>query len=409
MPRPIHIFWQIFTPIALIFATSLISVGQTSREEFQKILREQMLFDSSDISDLERGLTVVKILPVNDKKEVAVNGIIRLKNSSEISLEIFQNSLNQQNNKTVVDNARFSEPPVLADFQSFEPEDKDIEAMKKCVVGDCNLKLSAAMIKRLQSEIDWNAPDHKSRTAQLYRQMLLEYVRDYMARGNEALIRYDSRKEVISLKDEDRLLFDNSPVVNRLAPEFADYLKNYPGSLPGVKNEFYWAKVKFGLKPIITITHTAVCANQPNNIAQYSIATKQIYASRYIDSSLALMFLVNVVSGNERETYILFTNRSRSDDLDGMLSGLKRRVVGSEAQERLKEVLQKAKLRIENGSRNPAEETAESGGTGILLRTWSLGQNRVVQFFILLTLAAVLIVLYRRWKQNSKRIAEPGK
>lgn len=409
MRRPVHILSKLIAPIAIAFAVSFSSQAQTSKEEFQKILREQMAFEASDFSDLERGVTIVKLLPVEDKREVAVGGIIRLKNLSAVSLENFQNSLTQRNNKNVVDNSRLSVPPAIEDFQSLELEKSDVEAMKKCAVGNCNLKLPAAMIKRLQTEIDWKAPDYKIQAERLFRQMLFDYVRDYSARGNEALLQYDNRKNPVDLGEEHNSLLHTSLFINNFAPEFADYLKSFPVSgLPNVKNDLYWSKIKFGLKPVIAMTHTAAYERRFNDIPQFLVATKQIYASRYIDSSLALTFLINVSSADAgSETYILFTNRTRSDALDGLFSGLKHRIVEQETQDRVKTVLQQAKSRLENDSKSPAESFDDE--PGIWSRIWNQGQNFVLQIFFLFILGAVFIVLYRRWKLNGRRVTDTGK
>jgi len=59
------------------------------------------------------------------------------------------------------------------------------------------VKLSAIMIERLQKEVDWTAGDYRLRVTRLLKQMLLDYVRDYLARGDTALIRYDDKSKGI--------------------------------------------------------------------------------------------------------------------------------------------------------------------------------------------------------------------
>ena len=42
----------------------------------------------------------------------------------------------------------------------------DIEDLKECVAGECQVKLSAPMIERFRKEIDWAAPDYQTQSHQ---------------------------------------------------------------------------------------------------------------------------------------------------------------------------------------------------------------------------------------------------
>lgn len=57
---------------AIVCAVSHSALTQESVSNFHKILLEKATFDETDFAALLQGETVVRLLPVNDKREVAV-------------------------------------------------------------------------------------------------------------------------------------------------------------------------------------------------------------------------------------------------------------------------------------------------------------------------------------------------
>lgn len=183
-----------FVAISILFWFGAVtSLGQPSVEEFRNVLRDQAAFTTDDLLAIERGEIVVRLLPVTDKREVAVCGVVRTQAPSDVSLRAFRMSMTQLSPHSILEIGKFSTPPVLEDLQGLTLEDRDIEDLKRCSVGDCKLKMSAAMIERFRREVDWTAPDYRPQATRLYRQMLLEYVRDYLKLGDSALINYLER------------------------------------------------------------------------------------------------------------------------------------------------------------------------------------------------------------------------
>lgn len=388
--------WNIIFLTILFSSITSFASAQNSVQKFHKILMEKADFQTEDFSILEKGEPVIKFLPTKDKREIALCGAVRLQNIQEISLKSFQDSLTQRNNKSLIDGGKFSNPPILEDIKSVELEKNDIEAMKKCEVGKCDLKMSTSMIKKLQTEIDWNSPDYSAQSAQLFRQMLFDYIKDYSTQGNAALLQLDNQKKSISLEEEHQDLLNKLLFINEFTPEFAKYLETFPRSEPkGVENEFYWSKLKFGLKPIITLTHKVTYQRQDEFSTQFLIVTKQIYASRYVDSSLALTFFLSFPNS---ETYILFTSLSRSESLDGIFSDFKRDIVELDAKERATELLKQAKYRMEFGVNNEVETNSQSNENGIIKQIWNHLQKPIIQILVFFVLVAIVVILYRRRK-----------
>ncbi|MCP6769513.1 hypothetical protein NL529_32170, partial [Klebsiella pneumoniae] len=79
----------------------------------------------------------------------------------------------------------------------------------------------------------------------------------------------------------------------------------------------YWSKEKFGIAPFITVTHVTI-AHAPSGALV--ITSKDVYSSRYFDSSLGL----TIASDEPGGMLLVYVNRSRASALKGPLGALKR-------------------------------------------------------------------------------------
>ena len=389
---------SVLIALRILFAVAIFSCvpstpAQSSVSDFKTLLRKEAAFDEKDLAALDKGEAVVRSLPSEEKREVSICGVIKLRDIGDMSLKPFVVKMSQHDDKTVLSWGKFSTPPVFADLRSLKLEDRDVEDMKNCEVGNCELKMSAAMITRLHNEIDWNAPEYQSEAMQLFRKMLAEYVVDYIQRGDKALLQYDNRKTPVRLADDHRMLLEGVLFLDELAPEFGKYIRNFPAeNLPGVEHEFDWTKVDFGLRPLVTLTHTASFAFQRNGLDQYLIATRGIYASRYVDSSLALVMLVR---DSATDNYLVFTNISRSNSLSGAFSDLKRTVVAGQSETRVKDMLTRSKGLIERDAAVSSQPSpAESGG--LIASVTRYLRKPLVLLAIAVMVGAVVFLFFRR-------------
>lgn len=386
----------------LFFFAYLPAQSQTSNETFLKMLREQASYTPDDLAALAKGEAVVKVLKTTEKNEVGSCGVIRISSVPDLSMALFVASLTPPEDGTVLSKGGFSSPAVIADLQSLKLEKRDVDDLRKCKVGECKLNLPAAMIESLQNEINWSAPDVQNQVTRLFRQMLLDYVRDYSERGNDALIQYDNRKSPIRLADEHNVLLDKALFIRDLAPEFVRYLEKYPGSqLTGAENGLDWAKVTFGLEPIITVTDKAVYTRVSGGSQLLLIATKQIFASRYADSSLAISGLVTVSAGDVSERYLIFTSLSRSASLRGIFGGFARGVAGRETVTRVKTILQRAKMRLESGPVMPVSTEIPAEDTTTLQRILEQSRDPWTIAVFAIVFAGATYFIYRRFAGRS--------
>ena len=324
---------------AVLSAATGVIQAQTSLPELQKILREKVAFDETDFAALQRGETIVTLAPVQDKREIAVAGLINLRANADEFLRSYRDSLTRKNNAAVLEVGKFSSSPALTDLANLTLEAKDVEDLKNCVVGNCEIKLSAAMIERFGREVNWQAPDYAQQATHLFKTMLLEYVKDYRSRGDAALIAYNDKQNEIRVAEEHKALRRVSGYLNDIASTAGSSTELQP-----LEELLVWNKIKFGLKPVISINHVTIYKRERELGPQVLAVSKQIYANHYFNSSLALTGFVTVAGPT---SYLVYENRSRADGLSGPFSKFKRGVVEKKALEGLRGILQHSKSALE--------------------------------------------------------------
>ena len=331
----------------LLGSGGVTCLAQTSVEDLQNTLRTQAGFDVDDWNELNRTGVVVRLLPAADKREVRVYGLARVNGSLEVIVKALQESMVQQSSKTILSKGRFNDSPSLVDVETLSLEDRDIEDLKHCVVGECELKISAAMLARFKREVNWHSLDYKNQANHLFREMLVDYVQDYQRRGDEALIEYHDQRRPVLVREEQHALVDRLLYVHDMAPEFASYLRRFPHlELQNVESHITWSKLKFGLKPVTIVTH--VMTYKPLHSRQILTVSKQIYANHYFDSSLAMTAVISIPSSTGgSDSYLLYTNYSRSDSLTGTFSRVRRGMVETESVENLNELLQRTRANVD--------------------------------------------------------------
>jgi hypothetical protein len=370
--------------------------AQEPGAELQKLLRPKADFDVGDFMALDQGETLIKILPTRERREIALCGMLRLRAPAEMFLQSFRENMTRKSNPAILEIGSFRNPSSLDDLKTLTIDDRHDEDHRQCVVGDCRVKLSAIMIERLQKEVDWTAVDYRLQVTRLLKQMLLDYVRDYFARGDTALIRYDDKAKGIRVADEQQDLMAASSY-NSLAENPNRSSKPEMGV---VENAIVWSKIKFGLKPVIAINHIVIYKRPQNTGAQILIVSKQIYANHYFDSSLALTAFLTVPGPNPK-SYLFYENRSRADGLEGAFGRIKRGIIEDKAVGSLKSVLQQTQLSLEARALNP-----DAAAAPVEVQRNSRKVGRVYILLLLLWVTACAMLLAWRaygWKGNISR------
>jgi hypothetical protein len=335
------------TLIASSFAV-MTPVTEPSLPEPQTFLRKQLAFTPVELSALESGQIVVKLPKTAETREVAAFAIGRLDVPAEFFLKRMRDIVNFKNSDNVLQIGKFSDPPRLEDLASLTLDPAEVESMRHCRVNECDFKMSASAIERFRQRVNWSAPDYRDRVTALTHEMLFEYVQDYLQRGNGALGEYNDRGYKLRVAEEFMSILQPAPYMYGYAAEFQKYLQEFPNSRPAyVEHFFYWSKEKFGLKPVISVTHVTVYKLSEAYGEDVLIASKGIYANHYFEASLGLTAFIHSKSSEPRRTYLIYINRSKTDALRGFFAGLKRSLISGSVRDGAKKHMQLVKEKLE--------------------------------------------------------------
>lgn len=275
------------------------------------------------------GQPITKLLDADASKEVAVLGAIWIATPTTRYVEAVQDIETFESGGGFKVTKRISSPPRLEDFAALTLPDEDIDDLRKCRVGDCEVKLSEEALRRFQSEIQWDAPTARQDVNALMRQLALNYVNGYLHGGNSELAVYrDSSRPRFVAREFESMLAGMPELTNEM-PNVRRYLLEYPKtSLPGATSFLYWQETEFGLKPTIRISHLTIWDTGDATV----IASKLLYASHYFWTGLEIRALVPDPARGEG-FWLVMVNRARSDGLSGFTGTFVRRRVRGEVQD----------------------------------------------------------------------------
>jgi hypothetical protein len=317
--------------VAVVAASWSIPVSsRDARQEAHEYL-EAVGFTPDDTARLEAGDVVARAFPSASGDEILTAGAVKIRVGPDRVLDYYGQMVAYVDGQVTLAFGRFASPPAPADVEALTLERRDVDDLRACRVGNCDLRLGGAGLTALQSAVDWKSPTHVDDVNRFVRKTALAYITDYQRRGDAALVTYDDRARPVSLREQWTGLLAGARLLDRYAPELRDYLGQYPSKpLPGSRDVFYWVKEDYGLKPVVSFVH-GVIYQPPGRPDRVHVVQKQLYASHYYDGSLAVGTVLGGSEDGAPVTYLLYGNRSRGDLLKGGFGGLKRTVVRDQA------------------------------------------------------------------------------
>jgi hypothetical protein len=288
----------------------------------------------AEATKVEQGEVVVRVLDATAAHEVAVSGAVRIAVPKETFLALASDPARFKRGPAILQLGVFAAPPSPRDLGGLTLDETELAALRRCARGDCSSKLAALDPDAFRA-FDWPAPGAKPRAETLVRAGLAVHVRDYLARGNAAMMRFDRTRVPTSLAAEFEGVLAASAPVTEVAPDLTAFLARYWAQPPPpvTSEACYWARETFGLKPVLSAYHVLV-HRPPGRPDLGLVVSKQFYASRYFDVSLETTIAADDPSlGGAPGCYLVYVARSRVDSLRGRMGGLKRGAVEREARD----------------------------------------------------------------------------
>src|SRR3990172_10284945 len=197
-----------------------------------QFLKEQMRFSEEELSTIKQGKLITKLIDADTKDEVSYLSITRIDIPKAFFLKHYGKDVNPIETFSVLEMGMFGNPPKLAEIQTLKLDPKDIQPLKVCKVGKCDMKISSKMMERFSNEIDWSQPDYDERANNLFQQILFAYIQGYLSGGNAALIEYDDQRQPVSLSEEFNGILKKFPYIFKYSPEFYKYLETFRDGKP---------------------------------------------------------------------------------------------------------------------------------------------------------------------------------
>jgi hypothetical protein len=213
-------------------------------------------------------------------------------------------------------------------LNGFTLDINDIRELQKCRPGECMIQSPGSSMDELQRSIDWSAPDASQQVDQFIESKALHLLQAYQREGNHALGVYNDKRSPAVVAQQFAYMLSYSKALPAQLPDFYSYLLSYPDAkTTNVEDRFYWAKVKFGLKPTLRMIHLAIMRGDPSDDVAYAIAEKQLYSSHYFDTALDLSFCVRDRDNPKHSGfYLIMAMGSEQQDLAGFRGEIIRKV-----------------------------------------------------------------------------------
>jgi hypothetical protein len=314
-----------------------------------KFFQDGVALTPDQIAAIRNGQPVAKNLPSRTPAEVFLFGAIYIHATPESYLKFAQDFDRLRKLPNYLALGVFSNPPRASDLKDFSFDDGDIKALKNCEPSDCLIQMPASSIEALQSSIDWSAPDASEQVNRHLQKTALERLLEYQKQGNQTLGVYNDKHDPTEVPQQFAYMLSYSRALPENLPDFYQYLLDYPRAKPSnVEDAFYWARVKFGLKPTLRIVQMVTMSGSPGDPVAYAIAQKQLYASHYFETALDLSFCVRGSDDPERPGfYLIMAMGSEQAGLTGVKGSIVRKTAVGRSVSNLQNALTNIKTTLE--------------------------------------------------------------
>jgi hypothetical protein len=324
-----------------------VSARVASSDPFD-VFRPAVLLQPADRQALDRSTAVI-VVPPADGRDLVVFSAIALGASGEKdrALEWLRHIDRLRQNPVVLGGGRFS--PVLdaADVEAMMLDRGDLEDIKQCRPGRCDVKLTRAEIEELRAVVDASGNAWRGAVQRRFREIALRRVSTYVAGGHAALANLVDHRVPRSPAAAFARLATHPPLLDRRVSDALARIAECPAAFLGPQRGFlYWSNERLGNKTVTAVTHVAFIEPDTGSPLEAVVIAVQVFATHYFDASLAITAIVRDPGTAQR--YLVHLYRSELDILDGFWGGLARSVIAGRLKSDGPSVLKSVRHRLTN-------------------------------------------------------------
>jgi hypothetical protein len=337
------------TLLVLIAAAALPGFSQ-SNPDLQTFFRQDIGLSEDQIAAIQSGQAVTKALPPRTPAEVLLFGAVYIHAAPEAYFQLARNFDRLRKVPNFLALGVFTDPPQLSDLKGFAFDSDDIQALQSCEPGNCEIQMPATSIDELHRSINWSAADVDDQVNQLLQKTALDLLLSYQSEGNKALGVYNDKRNPTAVPEQFADLLSYNKGLSEHEPDFYHYLLVYPRAKPAnYEDTFYWAKVKFGLKPTLRIVHMVSMRGAPTDPVARAVAEKQLYSSHYFQTALDLSVCVRGDDDPQQPSfYLIKATGSEQAGLTGPKGAIVRKAAVGKSVSGLEKALTAIKKKLES-------------------------------------------------------------
>lgn len=329
----------------------VLPVASQSNHDLQTFFQKNIGLGQDQISAIRSGKPITKTMPSRNPSEVFLFGAIYIHAAPDSYVHFATDYDRLRKLPGYLAIGTFSTPPQLSDLNGFSLEADDIKKLKDCRTGDCSIQLPTGSIEQLQQSVDLSSPNANDQVNQLVRKTALERLVAYQRDGNQALGVYNDKSNPTEVPKLFAYMLSYSTALPAYLPDFYNYLLSYPKDKPpNVEDTFYWARVKFGLKPTLRVVQVVTMRGSASDDVAYAIAEKQLYSSHYFETALDLSYCVHSRDdAKDSGFYLIMAMGSEQAGLTGAKGSIIRKVAVDRSVSSLRETLTSIRDTLEGG------------------------------------------------------------
>ena len=312
-----------------------------SNPHLEVFFRQSIGLTDDQIAAIRNGQAIAKAVPSRIPDEIFLFGAVYIHAAPEAYLRFARDFDRLRKLPSYLALGEFNNPPQLSDLKDFSFDNEDIQALRRCKPGACLIQAPASSIEDFHRSIDWSASDVNAQVNELSRKTALQFLLAYQQDGNQVFGVYNDKRKPTEVAQQFTYMLSYYNALTERLPEFYQYLLSYPNAKPAsVENTFYWAKVKFGLKPTLRIVHVVTMRGNPADEVAYAIAEKQLYSSHYFSTALDLSFCVRGSEDPKNQGfYLIMAMGSEQAGLTGFKGSIVREAAVSRSVSSLRNAL----------------------------------------------------------------------